>query len=90
MSNKRLSVLKRLGTSNPTNARRSLPTTVTDARELLTRRNQSTFDARQLLNRPTSNGAAVILRKSLPTDEKLVVITGIKDTKMKDGKVKRN
>ena len=53
---------------------------VIDARQILVNRNQTSFDARQLLSRQAS--------KSDADDGQMVVVTGLKDMKMKDGRVR--
>ncbi|CAF3822612.1 unnamed protein product [Rotaria sordida] len=72
---------------------------VQDARELLINRNQSSsssFDARQLLSRQSSKTLTnTIVRKNLLQNKqeidnnngKMVVVTGLKDMKMKDGRL---
>jgi hypothetical protein len=82
--------------SGPTNP------SVNDARQLLANRNKSAFDARQLLSRQSSktlDTAAptnVIVRKNLVrmggeadnnNNGKMVVVTGLKDMKIQDGRV---
>ena len=69
-NNKRVSALQRLGQGSPLNN-----AAVSDARELLSQRNKTTFDARQLLSRQSSAGG------------KMVVVTGLKDMSLKDGRV---
>ena len=81
---KRISALKRLGQPVPlSTATRSLSreASVNDARELLSQRNQATFDARQLLSRQSSNA------EMQEDPGKMVVITGLKDMKLKGGRV---
>ncbi len=74
---------------------------VNDARQLLVNRNKSSFDARQLLNRQASKTfdtvpKNIIIRKNLVQNEeetnnngKMVVVTGLKDMKVKDGRVNK-
>ncbi|CAF4001029.1 unnamed protein product, partial [Rotaria sp. Silwood2] len=100
--NNRISALKRLSKPSPINNinRRQLTGTksssVQDARELLTNRNKSSFDARQLLSRQSSNTSTnIIVRKNLLQNKdkidnnngKMVVVTGLKDMKIRDGRV---
>lgn len=86
VGNNRSSALKRL--SNPYSTTKidrrpavvgTNTSTVNDARQILLNRNQTSFDARQLLSRQTSKNDA--------NDDKMVVVTGLKDMKMKDGRV---
>ncbi len=84
--NNRISALKRLGKSastNTTNLRPLMGTktpSIKDARQLLVNRKNSSFDARQLLSRQSSTADE--------TDTgKMVVVTGLKDMKIKDGRV---
>lgn len=87
LGNNRSSALKRL--SNPYSTtkidRRPVvggnSSSISDARQILVNRNQTSFDARQLLSRQTS--------KNDDNDDKMIVITGLKDVKMKDGRVKK-
>ena len=102
----RVSALKRL--SKPVSMAgavrsQSTPTTnnsIQDARQLLGSRAQTSFDARQLLSRQSSNLAAsastqVMVRKNIGSlmetttsaSEKMVVVTGLRNMKLKDGKV---
>jgi hypothetical protein len=102
--NNRVSALKRLGNSssiNNPNRRQFIGTknsSVNDARELLVNRNKTSFDARQLLSRQTSDVVPknITVRKNLlqnkeQTDNngKMVVVTGLKDMKIRDGKVNK-
>jgi hypothetical protein len=88
--NNRVSALKRLGNPYSVNNLNRRPLTglktssISDARQILVNRNKTSFDARQLLTRQSSK-----------TDDnnnngKMVVITGLKDMKIKDGRVKKN
>ena len=74
---------------------------IQDARQLLGSRAQASFDARQLLSRQSSNPTAsastqVMVRKNAgssmqtttSTSEKMVVVTGLRNMKLKDGKVR--
>lgn len=88
---------------NNTNRRQmigSKNSSVKDARQLLINRNKPSFDARQLLNRQSSKTfdtgpTSVIVRKNfLPSKEetdynndKMFVVTGLKDMKLKNGRV---
>ncbi|CAF1128784.1 unnamed protein product [Rotaria sp. Silwood1] len=100
--NNRISALKRLSKPSPINNgnRRQLIGTknssAPDARELLTNRKKSSFDARQLLSRQSSNTSTnTIVRKNLLQNKeeignnngKMVVVTGLKDMQMKDGRL---
>ena len=86
--NNRISALKRLSKPPPINNLNRRPligsriSSVKDARQILINRNKTKFDARQLLNRQSSK-----------TDDnnngKMVVVTGIKDMKIKDGRVNK-
>ena len=76
--NNRTSALNRL--SKPysvNNLNRS--SSVNDARQLLANRNKASFDARQLLSRKATSVD--------DSDGNMVVVTGLKDMKMKDGRV---
>lgn len=104
--NQRISALKRLGSStNVNNARSSSGgSEIRDARQLLTRKGSTALDARQLIVRQraatASTSDVAIRNQSLPrtgaankmTDRngKLVVVTGLKDLKMQDGKLVTN
>lgn len=75
ISSNRPSVLQRIG-KPATNVHQRLggtssPSAVTDARQLLSSRNQPTFDARQLLSRQTSktNNDVLIVRRDVEQDE---------------------
>lgn len=101
--NQRISALKRLGSSTNANNVRSSSggSEIRDARQLLTRKGSTALDARQLIVRQraatASTSDVAIRNQSLPrtgaankmTDRngKLVVVTGLKDLKMQDGKV---
>jgi hypothetical protein len=84
--NNRVSALKRLGNPYSVNNLNRRPLTglktssISDARQILVNRNKTSFDARQLLTRQSSK-----------TDDnnngKMVVITGLKDMKIKDGRL---
>jgi hypothetical protein len=75
---------------------------VNDARELLANRNKTSFDARQLLSRQSSKTLNtvpknIIVRKNLlqnneqidDNNEKMVVVTGLKNMQMRDGRVSK-
>lgn len=99
--NNRISALKRLSaTSQAHNINRgqlvgSKHSSIQDARDLLTTRDKPSFDARHLLSRQSAKPLAnTIVRKNVlaNTEEmgnagKMVVVTGLKDMKMKDGRV---
>ncbi|CAF0801580.1 unnamed protein product [Adineta steineri] len=100
--NNRISALKRLGKSssiNNINHRQTIGlnnSSVKDARELLINRTiSSTFDSRQMFNRQSSQTfntmpTNIIVRNTEDinnNNEKMVVVTGLKDMKMKDGRV---
>jgi hypothetical protein len=97
--NNRISALKRLSKPSPINDpnRRSLigskNASIKDARQILLNRNKTSFDARQLLSRQSSKtldtgSTNLIVRKNLlQNNEEMVVVTGLKDMKMKDGRV---
>lgn len=82
--NNRISALKRLSTPSSINERnnRSLigskNSSINDARQILANKTKTPFDARQLLSRQSSTN-----------NEDMVVITGLKDMKMKDGRVNK-
>jgi hypothetical protein len=83
--NNRISALKRLGNPYSLNNLNRGPliesktSSINDARQILLNRNKTSFDARQLLTRQSS--------KTDDNNEKMVVITGLKDMKMKAGRV---
>ncbi|CAF4804422.1 unnamed protein product [Rotaria socialis] len=98
----RISALKRLSKpSSLNNMNRgqsigSKNSSVQDARDLLQSRNKVSFDARQLLSRQSSKILTkTIIRNNLlsnkkdigSNDGKMVVITGLEDMKMKDGRL---
>ncbi|CAF2009100.1 unnamed protein product [Rotaria magnacalcarata] len=100
--NNRISALKRLSKPSPLNNMNrgqsigSKNSSVQDARDLLQSRNKAAFDARQLLSRQSSKTLTkTIVRNNLlsnkedigSSDGKLVVITGLEDMKMKDGRL---
>ncbi|CAF3736967.1 unnamed protein product [Adineta steineri] len=100
--NNRISALKRLGKSssiNNINHRQTIGlnnSSVKDARELLINRTiSSTFDSRQMFNRQSSQTfntmpTNIIVRNTEDinnNNEKMVVVTGLKDMKMKDGRL---
>ena len=99
IGNNRISALQRLGKpysiNNPKHrlSGGSNNSSINDARQILANRNKTSFDARQLLSRPSSKtldltSKNIILRKNLPqNNEDMVVVTGINDMKMKDGQV---
>lgn len=88
IGNNRPSALKRLSTPYSTTKidRRpivgSKTSSINDARQILLNRNQTSFDARQLLSRQAS--------KSDADEGQMVVVTGLKDMKMRDGRVRSN
>jgi hypothetical protein len=89
IGNYRGSAVKRPGNPYSVNNlnRRPLPgskTTINDARQILANRNKTSFDARQLLTRQSSK-----TEDNNNNNEKMVVITGLKDMKMKDGRVRK-
>lgn len=97
---KRLSKPSPINNKNRQQLTGSNNASIQDARELLANRNKLAFDARQLLSRQSSKtidrvSTNVILRKNLAqgtedlgnNDGKMVVVTGIKNMKMKDGRV---
>jgi RNA recognition motif-containing protein len=83
--NNRISALKRLGNPYSLNNLNRGPliesktSSINDARQILLNRNKTSFDARQLLTRQSS--------KTDDNNEKMVVITGLKDMKMKAGRL---
>lgn len=88
IGNNRPSALKRLSAPYSTTKidRRPTvglkPSSINDARQILVNRNQTSFDARQLLSRQAS-------KTSADDDGQMVVVTGLKDMKMKDGRVRK-
>jgi len=99
--NNRTSALKRLNKPyqiNNSNRRLlsgSKNSSIKDARQILVNRNKTAFDARQLLSRQSSKtvntiSKNVILRNNFEqNNEDMVVVTGLKDMKMKDGRVNK-
>jgi hypothetical protein len=102
IGNNRISALQRI--SKPyqiNNSNRGLlsgskNSSIKDARQILVNRNKTSFDARQLLSRQSSKtvnttiSKNVILRNNLQqNNEDMVVVTGLKDVKMKDGRVNK-
>ena len=98
---KRLGTSSSMNNPNRYQLIRSTSSSISDARELLNKRNKTSFDARQLLTRPslktfdtgpraTSAQQNLFLQnKEQMSDQmgKFVVVTGLKDMKMKDGRV---
>jgi hypothetical protein len=88
--NNRISALKRLGKPYPIKDLNHRPlmgsetSSVNDARQILVNRNKTSFDARQLLSRQSSK------TDDVNNSGKMVVVTGLKDLKMKDGRVNTN
>jgi len=99
--NNRTSALKRLNkpfSINDPNRRLligSKNSSTNDARQILVNPNQTSFDARQLLNRQSSRAINtvsknIILRNNLTrNNEDMVIVTGVKNMKMKDGRVNK-